>query len=72
MTMLRLLPEFMQGTHPGFPQVRMGQGKSLSIQADRPLYIHADGEIYTSFGSNLKSLQIELISNGLQVIKGMS
>lgn len=72
LTMLRLLPEFMQGTHARFPQVRMGLGQSFSIQAEHPLYIHADGEVYTSFGSHLKSLRFELISKGLQVIKSVS
>jgi diacylglycerol kinase (ATP) len=72
LTMLRLLPEFLKGSHARFPQVLMGQGKSLSIQADQPMYIHADGEIYTSFGSNLRSLRIELIAGALQVVKGES
>lgn len=70
LTMFRLVPEFMRGTHPRFPQVKLGRGKTFSIQADRPLYIHADGEVFTSFGSNLKALSFEIIPNGLQVIQG--
>ena len=68
--MFRLLPEFMKGTHMGFPQIKMGTCKSLSVRTDRPMYIHADGEIFTSFGSNLKGLSFDLIPNGLLVVKG--
>jgi YegS/Rv2252/BmrU family lipid kinase len=70
LTMFRLLPEFMRGTHMRFPQIKMGQCKTLSIHADRPMYIHADGEIFTSFGSNLRGLTFDVIPNGLRVVKG--
>ncbi|GAB4481093.1 MAG: diacylglycerol kinase family lipid kinase [Anaerolineales bacterium] len=68
--MFRLLPEVMRGTHEQFPQVRFGQCKTFSLQADRPLYIHADGEIYTSFGSNLRGLHFEILPAALNVITG--
>lgn len=71
LTMFRLLPEFMKGTHVGFPQIKMGACKTLSVRTDRPMYIHADGEIFTSFGSNLKGLSFDMIPNGLQVVKGL-
>ncbi len=68
--MFRLLPEVMRGTHEQFPQVRFGQCKNFQLQADRPLYIHTDGEIYTSFGSNLRGLQFEMLPAALGVITG--
>jgi len=68
--MFRLVPEVMNGTHARFQQVRMGTCRKLSLESDRPLYIHADGEIYTSFGSNLRKLTMELIPNALQVVAG--
>ncbi len=67
--MFRLLPEFMKGTHTHFPQIRMGTCKTFNIVADRPMYIHADGEIFTSFGSNLKGLSFEILPNALQVVR---
>jgi YegS/Rv2252/BmrU family lipid kinase len=70
LTMFRLVPEVMQGTHGRFKQVRLGAFKTLSLRADRPLYIHADGEIYTSFGSNLRGLTFEILPGALQVVKG--
>ena len=69
--MLRLVPEFMSGTHRRFTkQIRMGTCKTLSMISDRPLYIHADGEIYTSFGSNLRKLNFEILPNTLKVVCG--
>jgi diacylglycerol kinase (ATP) len=68
--MLRLVPEVMQGTHGRFKQVRMGTCKKLSIVADKPLYIHADGEIYTSFGSNLRKADFEILPKALRVVRG--
>jgi diacylglycerol kinase (ATP) len=68
--MFRLLPEFLKGTHMGFPQVKMGVCKSLSVRSDRPMYIHADGEIFTSFGSNLTGLSFEILPNALRVVRG--
>jgi YegS/Rv2252/BmrU family lipid kinase len=69
--MFRLLPEFMNGTHRRFTkQIRMGVCKKLSITADRPLYIHADGEIYSSFGSDIRKATFEILPNALKVIHG--
>lgn len=70
LTMFRLVPEVMNGTHGRFKQVRMGTCKKLSLTADRPIYIHADGEIYTSFGSNLRGVSFEILPGALQVVRG--
>jgi diacylglycerol kinase family enzyme len=67
--MFRLLPEVMKGTHGRFEPVTIGTCKSLNVTADRPMYIHADGEIYTSFGSNLRSVSFEILPAALQVIR---
>lgn len=68
--MFRLVPEFMKGTHMRFKQVRMGEFKTFAITSDIPLYIHADGEIFTSFGSNLRKVNIEILPQALKVIGG--
>lgn len=70
LTMFRLVPEVMKGTHGRFKQVRLGAFKKLALTSDRPLYVHADGEIYTGFGSNLRSLTFEILPSALQVVKG--
>jgi diacylglycerol kinase (ATP) len=67
--MFRLVPEFMNGTHRRFTQhIRMGVCKKFTMISDRPLYIHSDGEIYTSFGSNLRKLTIEVVPKALKVV----
>jgi diacylglycerol kinase (ATP) len=67
-TMFRLVPEFMKGTHPRFKQVRMGVCKKFSLTSDKPLYIHADGEIFTSFGSNLRGVKFEILPKAVRVV----
>jgi YegS/Rv2252/BmrU family lipid kinase len=69
-TMFRLVPEFMKGTHARFKQIRIGSFSKMAITSDRPLYIHADGEIFTSFGSNLKKATFEILPRALKVVKG--
>ena len=66
--MLRLLPEFMRGTHQRFPQVRMGTLQWLKLQADRPLKIHTDGEVFAGFGVDVRQLTIELIPQALEIM----
>jgi YegS/Rv2252/BmrU family lipid kinase len=66
--MFRLLPEVMRGTHGRFRQVRMGEFARLQVQADRPLYIHADGEIFAGWGNDVRQLRVELLPQELQVV----
>lgn len=68
--MFRLVPEFMKGTHMRFKQIRMGEFKKFALSSDLPLYIHADGEIFTSFGSNLKKVEFEILPQALKVVHG--
>lgn len=68
--MFRLVPEFMRGTHVKFPQIKMGSCKKLSLTSERPLYVHADGEVFTDFGSNLKSITVEVVPGALRVVGG--
>lgn len=68
--MFRLVPEFMNGTHTRFKNVRLGEFKKLTLTSDLPLYIHADGEIFTTFGSNLKKVSFEILPGALKVVGG--
>ncbi len=68
--MLRIVPEVMKGTHGRFKQVRMGTCKKFTLTADRPLYIHADGEIYSGPGSDLRKVSFEILPNALKVVRG--
>jgi diacylglycerol kinase family enzyme len=68
--MFRIVPEVMKGTHGKFKEVTLGSCRKMSLTADRPMYIHADGEIYTSFGSNLRNVTFEVLPNALKVVRG--
>ena len=69
--MFRLVSEFMNGTHLRFTAAtQLGNCKKLSMTSDRPLYIHADGEIFTSFGSDVRGITFEILPGALKVIRG--
>jgi len=68
--MFRLVPEVMKGTHGRFKQVRTGTFHKMNLSSDRPLHIHADGEIYTNFGTDIRRLSLEVIPGAIQVVKG--
>jgi len=68
--MFRLVPEVMNGTHGRFDLVKMGTCQKFSLTSELPVYIHADGEIYTSFGSNLHKVDFEILPGALKVVKG--
>lgn len=68
--MFRLVPEVMKGTHGNFKQVTLGSCKKLTVRSELPMYIHSDGEIYTSFGSNLHQVSFEVLPGALKVVRG--
>lgn len=66
--MFRLLPEVMRGTHARFKQVRMGQFHRLELKADRPLYVHMDGEILAGFGMDMRGLSVEILPGEIEMV----
>jgi YegS/Rv2252/BmrU family lipid kinase len=68
--MFRIVPEVMKGTHGRFKQVKMGACKRFTVSANRPLYIHADGEIFTGPGTDVRQVSFEVLPNALKVIRG--
>ena len=68
--MFRLVPEFMNGTHLRFKQTQLGDFKKLTMRSDHPLYIHADGEVFTSFGSDVRNVSFEVLPGALKVVRG--
>jgi diacylglycerol kinase family enzyme len=68
--MFRIVPEVMKGTHGRFRQVKLGTCKKFSLAANRPLYIHADGEIFTGPGTDLRKVSFEILPNALKVVRG--
>lgn len=68
--MFRIVPEVMKGTHGRFRQVKMGTCRKFSLSSNRPLYIHADGEIFTGPGTDLRKVTFEVLPNALKVVRG--
>jgi diacylglycerol kinase (ATP) len=66
--MFRLIPEVMRGTHGRFRQVCFGKFRRLALNSDRPLHIHADGEIYAGFGSDVRQLTVEVVPAAIEVM----
>jgi YegS/Rv2252/BmrU family lipid kinase len=68
LTMLRVIPEVMKGTHARFKQFRLGACRTMSIRAEKPLCVHLDGEIYAGFDSNSRQLKIEVLPAALRLV----
>ncbi|HLF73256.1 MAG TPA: diacylglycerol kinase family protein [Anaerolineales bacterium] len=68
--MFRIVPEVMKGTHGRFRQVRMGTFKKFTLTADRPLYIHTDGEIFSGPGTDIRKVSFEVLPGALKVVRG--
>ncbi len=67
-TMLfRLLPAFMKGTHLPHDKVDSGPFTYLTLEADGPLYIHIDGEIFAGFSNDLRKLDLKVHHRAIQV-----
>jgi diacylglycerol kinase family enzyme len=66
--MLRLLPMFMSGTHLGHPKVKSGDFKEMVVEADSPMFIHMDGEVFSGFTSNLRKIQVSMHEQALRVV----
>lgn len=66
--MLRLLVAVMQGKHVHLPQVKMGRFRKLEMSADRPFYIHTDGEIFAGFGVNVRQITLEIVPAAIDVV----
>ena len=65
--MLIALTYFLKGTHERLPYVESGNLKQLEIKTDRPMQIHADGEIIAGFDSTTTLLKIGILPNAIQI-----
>jgi YegS/Rv2252/BmrU family lipid kinase len=66
--MLRMIPEVMKGTHGRFKQVRLGQLHKLQLHSERPMTIHADGEVISGFGTDVRNVTVEVVPGALEII----
>lgn len=64
---LSLMPKVMQGKHEDFPEVKMTRAREISVKAEQPFFVHADGEIV---GKNVNEVSIQVVERALTVIVG--
>ncbi|MBI3760811.1 MAG: diacylglycerol kinase family lipid kinase [Chloroflexi bacterium] len=67
--MLRLIPEVMSGKHGRFRQVMISRTTKLTLDADRPIPIHLDGEVFAHYESNVKHVEVEVIPGAIQLMQ---
>ena len=65
--MLRLIPEVMNGTHMRFPQITGGQARHITIDSERGLPIHTDGEIFGPWEAGIRHIEAEILPGALRV-----
>jgi diacylglycerol kinase (ATP) len=68
--MLRILPEVLKGTHTTLKDIRMGRCRKLDLRSDKPLALHLDGEVLAGFESTIRQLSVEMIPQGIRIIRG--
>lgn len=62
---LSLLPTALRGTHVQAPEVEMTRFRTLRLEADAPVAIHADGEVLTS---SARAVAVQIVPGGLAVL----
>ena len=67
-TMLAMLLRVLRGTHTGARFVSMHRSRKIEIVSDRPLPIHADGEILASFEDDVREVTITSLPGALDVM----
>ncbi|MEJ2487577.1 MAG: diacylglycerol kinase family lipid kinase [Anaerolineales bacterium] len=66
--MLMLLVPFMNGTQEKDSNVYMDTFKTMEIESDVPLYLHADGELFAGLNHDVHYLKISILPKALDVI----
>lgn len=65
--LFQLLPAFMKGNHLPHNQVDFGSFSHLVLEADAPLYIHIDGEVFSGFSNDLRKFELKVHHQAIQV-----
>ncbi len=66
--MLQLVTKVMNGTHVREPEIQVRQTKRLTIDSDRALPIHVDGELFAPYEAGVRHVTIEMIPGGIEVM----
>ena len=68
MRMLQLLPKFTSATHIGERDVHLLRTTKLSIDADRDLPIHVDGELFAPYEANVRHVEVEVVPGAIRLV----
>lgn len=66
--MLQLLPKFMSATHVGQRDVHMARTTRLTIDADRALPIHIDGELFAPYEANVRHVEVDVMPGAIRLV----
>lgn len=68
--LLRLLPQLLlgRGLPPDYPNLWLGRCRRARIQAETPLVVHADGELFCVQADGVRELEIDLLPKALRVL----
>lgn len=67
-SILALLPKVMNGTHGSDKRVKISTFKKIKLEADRALPIHADGELWSPYEVNTRTVEVEMIAGAIQLL----
>lgn len=67
--MLRLLPDLMRGRQARHDCVTSGRCAVLALQADGPIPVHLDGEIWATTSANLRELEFAIEPGAITLVK---
>lgn len=64
---LSIMPKVMKGRHTDSSEVTMRLGRRISVKAEDPFFVHADGEIV---GRNVQSVEVGIVEKAISVLVG--
>jgi YegS/Rv2252/BmrU family lipid kinase len=66
--MFRLIPEFMLARHARFEQIHISSSSEVTVQSERPMVIHMDGEIFSEEISDVHQVRIDIHPGAIELI----
>ncbi len=67
--MAPMLLSVMRGTHGRSGRVSMSRFRTMTIQADRAVPVHLDGELWADYDADVRQLEVTILPAALQVIR---
>lgn len=67
--MFRLLPEVMKAAHARFNCVTLGRFHSLTLEADRAVPVHLDGELWAPYEADVRKITVSIAPGAIRLIR---